>query len=100
VTLPECPDGRIVARRRARSVSRDRLGERARIRLSARTSAVLRQPHPLQSRQQAVGSIVCTDALARQFVDNPLRFLDGAPLCHVVDKRLGYVPSTSAEGPP
>ena len=35
------------------------------------------------------------DALARQFVDNALRFLDGSPLLNVVDKRLGFVPSGS-----
>jgi phosphoglycerate dehydrogenase-like enzyme len=35
------------------------------------------------------------DALAHQFVDNALRFLDGAPLLNVVDKRLGFVPSGS-----
>jgi phosphoglycerate dehydrogenase-like enzyme len=37
------------------------------------------------------------DTLARQFVDNALRFLDGEPLRNVVDKRLGFVP---AETPP
>ena len=33
------------------------------------------------------------DALARQFVDNAQRWLDGRDLRNVVDKRLGYVPS-------
>ena len=37
------------------------------------------------------------DALARQFVDNALRFLDGEPLLNVVDKRLGFVPAGSPE---
>lgn len=32
------------------------------------------------------------DTLARQFVDNALRWLDGQALVNVVDKRLGYVP--------
>ncbi len=32
------------------------------------------------------------DALARQFVDNARRWLAGADLINVVDKRLGYVP--------
>lgn len=31
------------------------------------------------------------DALASQFMDNLDRWLDGEPLTHVVDKRLGYV---------
>jgi len=33
------------------------------------------------------------DVLARQFVDNAQRWLDGEPLTNVVDKRLGFVPS-------
>lgn len=33
------------------------------------------------------------DTLARQFVDNLLRWLDGGELVNVVDKRLGYVPA-------
>jgi phosphoglycerate dehydrogenase-like enzyme len=45
------------------------------------------------------------DALARQFVDNALRWLDGKELVNVVDKRLGYVPAGSPDaavpaGPP
>jgi phosphoglycerate dehydrogenase-like enzyme len=36
------------------------------------------------------------DVLARQFVDNAMRFLDGAPLDNVVDKRLGFVPTPSS----
>ncbi|MFB9631769.1 D-2-hydroxyacid dehydrogenase [Nonomuraea helvata] len=32
-------------------------------------------------------------ALARQFTENALRWLDGKPLMNVVDKRLGFVPS-------
>lgn len=36
------------------------------------------------------------DTLAGQFVDNALRFLDGAALCNVVDKRLGFVPDASS----
>lgn len=31
------------------------------------------------------------DALARQFADNALRWLDGRPMINIVDKRLGYV---------
>jgi phosphoglycerate dehydrogenase-like enzyme len=38
------------------------------------------------------------DALALQFVDNALRFLDGEPLHNVVDKRLGYVPAGAGGG--
>jgi phosphoglycerate dehydrogenase-like enzyme len=37
------------------------------------------------------------DALARQFVDNAIRWLDGSPLVNVVDKQLGYVRSASTE---
>ena len=33
------------------------------------------------------------DALARQFVDNAVRWLERRPLRNVVDKRLGYVPA-------
>ncbi|MGH3359604.1 MAG: D-2-hydroxyacid dehydrogenase [Nocardioidaceae bacterium] len=33
------------------------------------------------------------DALARQFLDNAHRFLDGEDLFNVVDKRLGFVPA-------
>lgn len=33
------------------------------------------------------------DTLARQFVDNAVRWLDGEQLLNVVDKRLGFVPS-------
>ena len=35
-----------------------------------------------------------TDTLARQFVDNALRWLDGVPLENVVDKQLGFVPTS------
>lgn len=35
------------------------------------------------------------DALAAQFVDNALRWLEHRPLRNVVDKRLGYVPSST-----
>ena len=35
-----------------------------------------------------------TDTLAHQFVDNALRWLDGEELLNVVDKRLGFVPSS------
>ena len=38
------------------------------------------------------------DALALQFVDNALRFLDGEPLHNVVDKQLGYVPGGAGGG--
>ena len=37
------------------------------------------------------------DALARQFVDNALRWLDGEPLVNVVDKALGFVPATGPQ---
>ncbi len=33
-----------------------------------------------------------TDTLARQFVDNAQRWMDGTPLMNVVDKQLGFVP--------
>lgn len=36
------------------------------------------------------------DTLARQFVDNALRWLDGDELFNVVDKRLGFVPPSRA----
>jgi phosphoglycerate dehydrogenase-like enzyme len=36
-----------------------------------------------------------TDTLARQFVDNALRWMDGMPLVNVVDKQLGF-----AQAPP
>lgn len=35
------------------------------------------------------------DTLARQFVDNAQRWLDGEPLANVVDKQLGYVPAAT-----
>lgn len=38
------------------------------------------------------------DTLARQFVDNAERFVDGRPLVNVVDKRLGFVPTEIGEG--
>jgi phosphoglycerate dehydrogenase-like enzyme len=38
-----------------------------------------------------------TDTLARQFVDNALRWLDGAPLVNVVDKQLGFAQSSTEE---
>jgi phosphoglycerate dehydrogenase-like enzyme len=37
------------------------------------------------------------DTLARQFVENALRWLDGEELCNVVDKRLGFVPCRGQE---
>ena len=40
------------------------------------------------------------DTLARQFVDNAHRWLDGRPLLNVVDKRLGFVPSADSTDPP
>jgi phosphoglycerate dehydrogenase-like enzyme len=39
------------------------------------------------------------DTLARQFVDNALRWLDGGVPANVVDKRLGFVPSQPADSP-
>ena len=36
------------------------------------------------------------DTLARQFVDNAHRYLDGEPLANVVDKRLGFVPADTS----
>ena len=36
------------------------------------------------------------DTLARQFVDNAHRYLDGEPLVNVVDKRLGFVPADTS----
>lgn len=38
------------------------------------------------------------DTLARQFVDNAERFLDGRPLVNVVDKQLGFVPAEPPSG--
>jgi len=38
-----------------------------------------------------------TDTLARQFVDNALRWLDGAPLVNVVDKQLGFAQAAPTE---
>ncbi len=40
------------------------------------------------------------DTLAHQFVDNAGRWLDGEPLCNVVDKRHGYVPGSLGADPP
>lgn len=40
------------------------------------------------------------DTLARQFVDNALRWLDGQPLHNVVDKQLGFVPTTEGQEKP
>jgi len=37
------------------------------------------------------------DALARQFVRNAQRWMDGAPLVNVVDKRLGFVPPATPD---
>ena len=37
------------------------------------------------------------DTLARQFVDNLERFVEGRPLLNVVDKRLGFVPTDVVE---
>ncbi|UYM03790.1 D-2-hydroxyacid dehydrogenase [Solicola gregarius] len=39
------------------------------------------------------------ETLARQFVDNARRFLDGEPLANVVDKRLGFVPADTSRSP-
>ncbi|MHA6804453.1 D-2-hydroxyacid dehydrogenase [Salinifilum ghardaiensis] len=39
-----------------------------------------------------------TDALARQFADNALRWLDGSELVNVVDLARGYVPSPPGSG--
>jgi phosphoglycerate dehydrogenase-like enzyme len=36
------------------------------------------------------------ETLARQFVDNALRWLDGRDLVNVVDKRLGFVTEATA----
>ena len=55
------------------------------------TSGVVITPH---MSGDAVG---WTDTLARQFADNALRWLDGAPLENVVDKQLGFVPAASKE---
>jgi phosphoglycerate dehydrogenase-like enzyme len=38
-----------------------------------------------------------TDTLARQFVDNAERWMDGAPLVNVVDKQLGFAQAAPAE---
>ncbi len=38
------------------------------------------------------------DSLALQFVDNAERWLDGEPLCNVVDTRLGYVSARPERG--
>ncbi|MGH3474408.1 MAG: D-2-hydroxyacid dehydrogenase [Aeromicrobium sp.] len=37
------------------------------------------------------------DTLARQFVDNAQRWMDGAPLVNVVDKQLGFAQATPTE---
>ncbi len=39
------------------------------------------------------------DTLARQFVDNAMRWLDDTDLVNVVDKRLGFVPAAPAARP-
>lgn len=64
------------------------------------------EPLPRESPLWSMPNVVVTphmsgdasgwlDTLARQFVDNALRWLDGDELFNVVDKRLGFVPSTS-----
>ncbi|GAA1809196.1 D-2-hydroxyacid dehydrogenase [Planosporangium flavigriseum] len=45
------------------------------------------------SAHMAGDAVGWTDALAHQFVDNALRWLDGRDLVNVVDKRLGFVPA-------
>ncbi|HET7304969.1 MAG TPA: D-2-hydroxyacid dehydrogenase [Segeticoccus sp.] len=61
--------------------------------------------HPLWSAPGVVvsahmsGDVVgWQDELARQFVDNAERWLDGRPLVNVVDKRLGFVPPGGTGG--
>ena len=60
--------------------------------------------HPLwsapgwSSRRTCRGDVVgWRDTLARQFVDNAVRWLDGEPLVNVVDKRLGLRPRRDAQ---
>ena len=38
-----------------------------------------------------------TDTLARQFVDNAQRWMDGVPLVNVVDKQLGFAAAPTEE---
>lgn len=58
-------------------------------------------PGVVVSAHMSGDTIGWTDALAEQFVDNALRWLDGRPLLNVVDKRLGFVavPASSEETP-
>ena|SRR5690349_9612386 len=62
----------------------------------------LPQDHPLWDAPGAVitahmsGDVLgWRDALAAQFADNLARWLSGRPLCHAVDKKLGYVPRSA-----
>ena len=65
----------------------------------------LPEDHPLWTTPGVVitphmsGDVVgWTDTLARQFVDNALRWLDGEPLLNVVDKQLGFAAKGPADG--
>lgn len=54
-------------------------------------SPIWRSPHLVVSAHMSGDVVGWRDALADQFVDNALRWLDKRPLRNVVDKQLGYV---------
>jgi len=62
------------------------------------TSPLWEQPGVVVSAHMSGDVVGWRDTLARQFVTNARRWLDGVPVEHldnVVDKRLGYVPGDS-----
>jgi len=54
-------------------------------------SPIWRSPYVVVSAHMSGDVVGWRDALADQFVDNAMRWLDGRPLHNVVDKKLGYV---------
>lgn len=56
-------------------------------------------PHAVVTPHMSGDAVGWTDTLARQFVDNAVRWLDGAPLVNVVDKQLGFAQSSTEEHP-
>jgi phosphoglycerate dehydrogenase-like enzyme len=79
-------------------------GDIAAATLDVFTTEPLPADHPLWTTPGVVitphmsgDAVGWTDTLARQFVDNALRWLDGAPLVNVVDKQLGFAQASTEE---
>jgi phosphoglycerate dehydrogenase-like enzyme len=79
-------------------------GDIAAATLDVFTTEPLPADHPLWTTPGVVitphmsgDAVGWTDTLARQFVDNALRWLDGAPLVNVVDKELGFAQASTEE---